>query len=103
MHGASVDGEPVGTAGLIASDLSSRPDLTPWLAAMYVRPDARGRGYATDLIRAVEGAARVAGFDRIWLYTFEAEGLYLKAGWQPVEQIEHNGRPATLMRRDLKS
>lgn len=98
-----VNGEPLGTAGLIASDLSSRPDLTPWLAAMYVRPDARGRGYATDLIRAVEEAATVAGFDHIWLYTFEAEGLYLKAGWQSVEQIEQNGRAATLMRRDLKS
>ncbi len=29
-----VDGVPVGTAGLIHNDLSSRPELTPWLAAM---------------------------------------------------------------------
>ena len=95
------EGEPVGTASLIGSDLSARPELTPWLAALYVRPDARGQGYALDLIRAVEGAARVAGFERIWLYTLAAEALYLKAGWEPVDRFERNGEPAVLMRRDL--
>lgn len=96
-----VDGVPVGTAGLIRSDLDSRPDLTPWLAAMYVRPESRGRGHATALVRAVERAAAAAGYSRLWLYTLTAEGLYRKAGWTSVERIEHNGAPATLMRRDL--
>ena len=91
----------VGTAGLIVSDLSTRPELTPWLAAVYVRPDQRGRGYALDLVRAVEGAASVAGIKRIWLYTTTAEALYLKAGWDAVERFERNGTPAVLMRRDL--
>ncbi len=96
-----VDGVPVGTAGLIHNDLSSRPELTPWLAAMYVRPEARGCGHALALIHAVETAAVTAGFTRLWLYTFTAEGLYRKAGWQTVEPIEENGAPATLMRREL--
>ena len=98
-----VDGEPVGTASLIVNDLSSRPELTPWLAPLYVRTDARGHGYALDLIRAVEAAASVAGFDSIWLYTSTAEGLYLNAGWEPVERCERKGQPAVLMRRDLGS
>ena len=98
-----VNGEPVGTASLIVSDLSSRPELTPWLAAVYIRPDARGRGYALDLIRSVESTAIVAGFPCLWLYTVVAEGLYLKAGWRSVERIEQNGAPAVLMRRDLGS
>ena len=98
-----VDREPVGTASLIVNDLSSRPELTPWLAALYVRTDTRGHGYALDLIRAVEAAASVAGFDSIWLYTSTAEGLYLNAGWEPVERFERKGQPAVLMRRDLGS
>jgi GNAT superfamily N-acetyltransferase len=68
---------------------------------MYVRPDARGHGYAHDLIRAVEAAAKATGIERIWLYTFVAEGLYLKAGWQSVERFEQDGAPAVLMRRHL--
>ena len=96
-----VDGAPVGTAGLIESDLDSRPELTPWLAAMYVQPESRGRGYALELIRAAENAAVAAGYSRVWLYTFVAERLYLKAGWQSVEQFETGGAQAVLMRRDL--
>ncbi len=98
-----VDGEAMGTAGLIVNDLSSRPELTPWLAAVYVRPEARHRGYARALIRAVEDAARVAGFGCLWLYTSVAEGLYRKAGWQAAERFERHGSPAVLMRRDLGS
>ncbi len=89
--------------GLIVSDLSARPELTPWLAAMYVRPEARGHGYALNLIRAVETAARAARFERIWLYTFVTEEIYLKAGWKSVGRIEQKGEPAVLMKRDLGS
>ena len=96
-----VDDTPVGAAGLIKSDLDSRPELTPWLAAMYVRPESRGNGYALELVRAVEAAAIKAGFDHIWLYTLSAEGLYLKAGWRSIERFECEGTQATLMRRDL--
>src|SRR4051812_27947910 len=45
---------PVGTASLAHQDLDSRPDLTPWLAGVYVVPDARGRGHAEALVRQVE-------------------------------------------------
>ncbi len=56
-----VDTVPVGTAGLIETDLDGRPELTPWLAALYVQPASRGRGHALELIRAVEGEAVKAG------------------------------------------
>lgn len=51
------DGGPVGTASLVEHDLDERPDLTPWLAGVYVAPAMRGRGYAGRLIGAVEDAA----------------------------------------------
>ena len=96
------DGKPVGTAGLIAHDLDARPALSPWLAAVYVVPDARGRGHAMTLVRAVEGAAIAASVGRLWLYTGSAEGLYLKAGWQTEETMSIGGRPYALMLRDLR-
>ncbi len=77
-------GEPVGTASLVAHDLDARPDLTPWLASLCVRPEARGRGYAPLLVKAVECAARTSGITTLWLYTWSAAPLYAGLGWATV-------------------
>jgi GNAT superfamily N-acetyltransferase len=96
-----VDGEPVGTASLVVSDLDQRPDLTPWLAGVYVAPEARGGGYAYDLVHAVEDAARAAAIPTLWLYTSRAEGLYRKIGWETVDSFDRNGELVPIMRRQL--
>ena len=36
-----VDGEPVGTSSLVAADMKERPNLTPWMANVFVVPTAR--------------------------------------------------------------
>src|SRR6478735_6719221 len=38
------NGEVLGTAALVESDMDSHPELTPWLASVYIREDQRGRG-----------------------------------------------------------
>jgi GNAT superfamily N-acetyltransferase len=48
------ESRPVGTASLAHEDLETRPDLTPWLAGVYVEPAFRGRGHGTALVRQVE-------------------------------------------------
>ncbi len=62
------DDLPVGTASLVANDLPSRPDLTPWLASVLERLQFRGRGYSAPLMKHV---ARVAAESAVvlWLYT----------------------------------
>jgi GNAT superfamily N-acetyltransferase len=96
-----VDGEPAGTARLTTRDLEERPDLTPWLAGMFVAPHARGQGHAARLIAAVEQQARAASISTLWLYTNTAERIYARAGWRTVETVRHNGKPFALMRRHL--
>lgn len=97
-----VDGEPVGTASLTATDLEERPDLTPWLASVFVAPEARGQGYAAHLVAAIEEACRAAAVPTLWLYTNGAERVYARIGWRTVEVVERDGKdPVTLMRRDL--
>jgi GNAT superfamily N-acetyltransferase len=100
--------KPVGTASLVPHDLDERPDLTPWLAGVFVEPQARGQGYAAHLIASVEDACRKTPFTTLWLYTDTAERIYARAGWQAVETIEHRSqtirdriKPVVLMRRDL--
>jgi GNAT superfamily N-acetyltransferase len=46
---------PVGTASIILQDMSSRPDLFPWLASVYVVPEFRNQGIGSQLVKAVGG------------------------------------------------
>jgi RimJ/RimL family protein N-acetyltransferase len=96
------DNEPIGTASLAAYDLEERPDLTPWLAGVYVVPQVRGQGHAARLIAAVENHSAALGMPVLWLYTNSAERIYARAGWKTVETVQHNGKPFALMRRDLR-
>jgi hypothetical protein len=41
-----------GTSSFIIADLKERPDLTPWLASVFVIPAARRRGHVIQLIKA---------------------------------------------------
>lgn len=96
-----VDGEPVGTASLIHSDLDARPDLAPWLAGLYVAPASRRLGHGAAIVRTVEAAAARAGIPRLWLYTHTAERLYAGFGWQRAETFARQGTVSCLMYRDL--
>jgi len=46
-----VDEVPVATASFVHPDLPSRPNLTPWLAGVYVQPEFRCRGFASHSVR----------------------------------------------------
>ncbi len=95
------DGVPAGTASLTNEDLESRPDLTPWLAGVFVPPHCRGRGHASALVRAVEAHAQGHGIATLWLYTGQAALLYARLGWRDMGQERDRWGPVTLMRRDL--
>jgi GNAT superfamily N-acetyltransferase len=92
---------PVGTASLRHDDLPSRLDLTPWLASVFVEPAARGHGYASALVRWVEAFAAEAGVRTLWLYTWTAEPLYARLGWQRIGPETDRGKDVVLMTRHL--
>ncbi len=86
---ALLDGERiVGCAGLIANDFISRQDLWPWLCALYVEPDMRGRALGSLLIERAKSDARRAGFARVYLCT-DHVGYYEKYGFTYVGQGYH--------------
>jgi GNAT superfamily N-acetyltransferase len=97
------DDVPIGTVTLAREDLDERPHLTPWLAGVYVVPGRRGRGYVRHLLKAFDGACRLASIKTAWLYTNTAERVYLRTGWQVAEIIHRPTKPpVTLMRRDYE-
>jgi len=93
--------QPVGTAGVVHGDLDTRPDLSPWLAGVFVRSEFRGRGYATALIRRAEAFAVAASVPVLWLYTWTAEPFYARLGWQRVGVEQEDGHEVVLMQRIL--
>ncbi|WP_110649928.1 GNAT family N-acetyltransferase [Salinicola peritrichatus] len=91
----------VGTASLTAQDMSVRPELTPWLASVFVPLAWRGLGIASALIARGEAEARNAGFNHCYLYTPDQQRLYARLGWCEQERLEYRGEWVTLMRLDL--
>ena len=95
-------GMPIATVSLESDDMEIRPDLTPWLASLYVAPEYRGRGHGRALVRAAEDEARSLGLSVLYLYTPGQERFYAALGWEPIEQCEYRASPVTIMRRRLK-
>ena len=94
-------GQPVATVGVVRSDLDARPDLSPWLAGLFVLPGFRRRGHAAVLVRRAEAFARAASVPVLWLYTLRAEPFYARLGWERAGVEQENGSAVVLMRRPL--
>ncbi|WFR94831.1 GNAT family N-acetyltransferase [Rhizobium tumorigenes] len=83
---AEEGGVYIGSVLVIENDLDARPDYTPWIAALWVEPQARKRGAATRLIAAARAKAAKWGKDSCYLCaTPEMDGFYLGLGFEPIE------------------
>jgi GNAT superfamily N-acetyltransferase len=82
------DGEEfLGTASVIASDLAERPQLTPWIAAVWVEPQARRRGVGSALVNRATQDCFGLGFSRAYLCARpQRSALYERLGWTPIER-----------------
>lgn len=100
---AYADGLPAGIAGVVISDLDSRPDLSPWLASVFVRPDARGHGIASAIVEANARQAARRGHATLWLHTPDQQRLYARLGWAEVGPDRDLDQDVTVMRRDFSA
>ena len=95
------DGELLGGASLAKDDLPERPELGPWLACVFVAPQARQRGLAEQLIEGVYSQACAQGYERLHLHTHDRGDYYAKRGWEYVELFHAWGMEHWLMQRKL--
>ncbi|MBZ7922712.1 GNAT family N-acetyltransferase [Ensifer adhaerens] len=73
----------VGTASVIASDLEERPDLTPWVAAVWVDPPFRRAGVGGDIVLKAAHAALDTGADTVHLCALPGKrAFYERLGWR---------------------
>lgn len=99
---AFIDGQPVGSASLVRHDMSTRTDLEPWLAGVYVLSDHRGLGVGSALVEDVTAEAARSGHPTLYLYTASAAAFYVRLGWKHLAEEPYVGRSVRIMYLDLR-
>jgi GNAT superfamily N-acetyltransferase len=82
---ALIGDKPVGCASLLENDMTTRPELSPWLAGVFVKPQHRRCGVGAALVERVVEEASALAIPRLYLYTPGPGKLYAKLGWSVVE------------------
>lgn len=100
---ATSQNQLVGSAALVQKDMDTHRELSPWLAAVYVKEYYRGQGYATALIERCENEAIQSGVNAWYLFTEFAAKLYEKLGWCYVERCEFRGVMVDVMSKQIGS
>jgi len=95
--------KPLGSVSLIECDMTIRPDLSPWLAQLFVVPVQRRRGIGAALVEATLAHARDCGLRRVYLYTSGTlPDYYERLGWTLHERVEYLGKLRTVMQHDVE-
>ncbi|HVB74742.1 MAG TPA: GNAT family N-acetyltransferase [Ktedonobacteraceae bacterium] len=89
--------EPLGSVTLVEHDMRTHPDLSPWLAGVYVTSERRHQGIGSLLVRHAVHQAAQMGVTRLYLYTHSARAFYTKLGWRFLEEDVYEGQPVAIM------
>jgi N-acetylglutamate synthase-like GNAT family acetyltransferase len=77
----------LGTASVIVADLAERPQLTPWVAAVWVDPAARRRGVGAALVDRAAQDCFALGIGRAYLCARpQRSSFYEGLGWTAIER-----------------
>jgi N-acetylglutamate synthase-like GNAT family acetyltransferase len=76
-----------GTASVIVSDMEERPHYSPWVAAVWVDPEYRGRGIGAALVEQAAQACFLLRVERVYLCALPARrDFYSRRGWTLIEE-----------------
>jgi len=90
-----------GSAAIVENDMDNRPDLSPWLASVFVIPEYRDQGIGSALVRHVMQLAQQGNIEKLYLYTLDREALYHKLGWRRFDKENYYGHEVAIMEADL--
>jgi GNAT superfamily N-acetyltransferase len=91
----------MGSSSLVAYDVDTDRDLSPWLSSLYVSPIFRGRGVGSALVHRVIKEAEALGVETLYVFAPDREGFYRRLGWSTVERTEYRGYEVSIMARDI--
>ncbi|HBK56364.1 MAG TPA: GNAT family N-acetyltransferase [Xanthomonadales bacterium] len=91
-------GDLLGSVSVVVEDAPELADYgTPWLASLYVHPDARMCGHGARLVAAAVALARRERVERLHLFTPGQAAFYARLGWQARAQVQLGGQRVDLM------
>lgn len=91
----------IGSAAVVRQDMDTKPELSPWLAAVYVKEDYRHQGIAAKLIARCEQEVAHSGIKTWYLYTEFASKLYERLGWCLMERCVYKGVVVSVMSKAI--
>ena len=91
----------LGSASIVSNDMETRPDLSPWLASVYVAPEHRQNGIGRLLVLHVMSRAKTEGINKLYLFTTDKKGYYQKLGWDINSIVQYHGHEVTIMQTTL--
>lgn len=91
----------LGSAAIVAHDMETRPDLSPWLASVFVAPEQRGKGLGKRLVLHVMNEAKNRGINTLYLFTPDKAPFYQNLGWKIVTKEHYRGQEVTIMTIEL--
>lgn len=78
--------EFIGSALAVASAMDTRPQYSPWVAAVWVEPQARLKQVGRTLVGHATHMLFQRGFARVYICSVpELLTFYTRQGWQPIE------------------
>ena len=91
------DGELLGSASLVAHDMETRMELTPWLAGVFVAKRYRRKGIGGELVRRIMAEAGKLNVPLLYLYTVHSEKFYAGLGWTFQERTAYREQQVVIM------
>lgn len=89
--------EVFGSASLVAHDMETRMELTPWLAGVFVGEQFRRRGIGAQLVRRIMREAGRLKVPLLYLYTVHSENFYAALGWTLLERTTYREQNVVIM------
>jgi gamma-glutamylcyclotransferase (GGCT)/AIG2-like uncharacterized protein YtfP len=96
-----VNDVPIGSARLTTRGHPELPELTPWMAGIYVIPELRRLGLGTLLVEAVVKKALESGISEIYLHTEDRQSFFARLGWRKLAAARVGHAGVSLMHRRL--
>jgi len=93
----------LGSASILTNDMESRPQLSPWLASVFVAPQHRNRGIGSRLVQHLMAQAKNQGITTLYLFTPDKTGFYKKLGWHTQSLAQYHEHRGSIMQTTLIS
>ncbi len=91
----------IGSAAIVAHDMDNHRDLSPWLASVYIVKNERNQGIGHQLIDFVSEQTKLAGLEKLFLFTPDRDRFYQHCGWKICHLEQYRGVSVTVMMKKL--